>query len=114
MPHLVLEYHAALEREVQIDPVLQALGECAAATGVMDRVNIKLRGIGYRHFALMDGGDGFAHLNVHLLAGRTPQQKSALAEALRRCLVEQLPKVHALSVDIIDMDADAYRKRVLV
>ena len=53
------------------------------------------------------------HLSVRLLEGRSDPQKRQLAETLRAVLVEHLPEVYSLSVEIIDMHAESYKKRLL-
>jgi len=113
MPHLILEFSAPLAEQSDLGAVLDALGECAASTGVMRREDLKLRAVAHPYFKLLDGGDSFAHLTVRLLSGRSPEQKRQLSEALRTCLVLELPQVHSLSVDIVDMDPEAYLKRLL-
>jgi 5-carboxymethyl-2-hydroxymuconate isomerase len=47
-----------------------------------------------------------------MLAGRTPEQKVALSVALRQTLVAHCPDITSLSVDIRDMDPEAYKKRL--
>ncbi|MFT4247850.1 MAG: 5-carboxymethyl-2-hydroxymuconate Delta-isomerase [Pseudomonas sp.] len=112
MPHLIVEYAESLEQRVDMPALLKILEDDAVATGVMAREDIKLRAIGYRHWRLADGGNDFVHLSVRWLAGRSHEQKQAVAERLRSCLATHLPCVHSLSVEIIDMDPDGYRKRL--
>ncbi|WP_028006565.1 5-carboxymethyl-2-hydroxymuconate Delta-isomerase [Solimonas flava] len=113
MPHLIVEYSAGLERSVDIDRVLELAGDAAAESGVMARADIKLRAIAYSHFKLLDGGDSFVHLSVRLLAGRNAEQKLQLSSLLRERLAAYLTSVHSISVEIVDMDAQSYRKRLL-
>lgn len=115
MPHFVLEYSAPREGvapQPDFETLLPRLGQVAAETGVMELTNIKLRVIPCETFYLCDGSQSFLHLTVSLLEGRTPQQKETLAIACRSLLVETCPDFDAISVDIRDMDATAYKKRV--
>ena len=69
------------------------------------------------YFVGEDGNDGFIHLQVRLLAGRTEQQKTMLADKLEVCLSKFFEFVEiscALSVEIVDMDPQVYRKKRLV
>jgi len=50
---------------------------------------------------------------VHLLAGRTAEQKLRLSGLLREYQTRLLTGVHSVSVDIVDMDPAAYLKRLL-
>lgn len=55
----------------------------------------------------------FFHLSLYLLAGRTREQKERLSVVLRQELSELLPDIYSISVDIRDMDPEAYKKRLL-
>jgi len=113
MPHLVLEYSEPLDPMPDWAAVMGALADAVTATGIARREDLKLRATGYRHLLLADGSRSFLHLTLSLLEGRTPDQKERLALACRACLVAACPRVDAISVDIRDMDAHAYKKRVL-
>ncbi|MGH8444985.1 MAG: 5-carboxymethyl-2-hydroxymuconate Delta-isomerase [Solimonas sp.] len=113
MPHLILEYSAGVERGVAIERLLEAAGDAAAESGVMARADIKLRAIACPHFKLLDGGDSFVHLTVRLLAGRGAEAKLKLSELLRERLAALLATVHSVSVEIVDMDAQSYLKRLV-
>jgi 5-carboxymethyl-2-hydroxymuconate isomerase len=79
---------------------------------VMQPEDIKVRARSYVDYLLAGKRDSFVHLSVHLLAGRTPEQKVTLSTRLRQTMVELCPAVTSLSVDIRDMDPDAYKKRL--
>ena len=113
MPHIVLEYAAGVAARADLPRLLQALLDTAATTGVMRAEDIKIRAQPFADFLLGDGGADFVHVTVRLLAGRSAAQKRDLGEALRACLTRSLPAVHSLSVDIVDMDPEAYLKRLL-
>lgn len=112
MPHLILEY--AAELDAFIDSVMAAVQRAALASGLMRAEDIKVRAQPFTHYRLHGPSAArFVHLSCRLLAGRSDEQKVELATRLRAALVEQLPEVHSLSVDIVDMDPGAYKKRVL-
>ncbi len=108
MPHLVIEYFA--EDGIDRRAVLQAAVACAAASGVMQRGDIKARLLPAEAVLLGDGGQSFIHVTIALLAGRSPEVKLALAEAMTRDLRATCPEIHAISVDIRDMDPGCYKK----
>ena len=113
MPHIVIEYAATLEGRIDIEALIGASLDAATDSGVMKREDIKLRALAYRHFLLADGGADFVHTTVHLLEGRSVEAKAKLAELLRERQTAQLSAVHSVSIDIVDMNAGAYRKRLL-
>ncbi|WP_346891583.1 5-carboxymethyl-2-hydroxymuconate isomerase [uncultured Roseibium sp.] len=112
MPHFVIEYSEPAAPSTGFSETFEALCRAAVGAGVMKREDIKLRAVPYRDFQLNDGSDSFLHLTVSLLEGRTPDQKEALGIACRAALVELFPEIDAISVDIRDMNALAYKKRV--
>ena len=112
MPHLVMDYSNDHLGRDRIAPLLEQLAAAAAATGVMQAGDIKARARGFDDYLVGGKGDSFAHLTVSMLAVRTPEQKVALSVALRETLVAHCPDITSLSVDIRDMDPEAYKKRL--
>jgi 5-carboxymethyl-2-hydroxymuconate isomerase len=93
--------------------ILLALHRAAAETGVVKAEDLKIRAQAFDDYLVAGEPDSFFHVALYMLAGRTPQQKEKLSVELRKALVELLPNTHSLSVDIRDMDPDAYKKRLL-
>jgi 5-carboxymethyl-2-hydroxymuconate isomerase len=112
VPHLVIEYSKEALDSGEVTRLMERLFAAASQTGVMKPEDIKVRARSYDEFLIAGKRDSFVHLGVYLLAGRTPEQKAALSTQLRRTMVEQCPEVTSLSVDIRDMDPDAYKKRL--
>lgn len=101
-----------MQPEPDLPAMMRSLCDAAAATGVVQHADLKARAVRFESFQLNDGSRGFVHLTLSLLEGRTPDQKEALALACRASLVETCPQADAISVDIRDMDAHSYKKRV--
>ena len=112
MPHIVVEYSTSDDFDVPVAELMQALHAAAASTGVMQAADIKIRALPYQNYLVAGRQDSFCHVSVHLLQGRTPEQKRLVSERLREILSEILPRVKSLSVDIRDMDSSAYKKRL--
>jgi 5-carboxymethyl-2-hydroxymuconate isomerase len=112
MPHIVIEYSTEGHSHFDIAELLQAMHAAAASTGVMKAADIKIRAISYDDYLVAGVRDGFCHVSVYMLEGRTNQQKLIVSERLRATLAECLPQTRSLSVDIRDMDALAYKKRL--
>jgi 5-carboxymethyl-2-hydroxymuconate isomerase len=113
MPHLVVEYSRNVEDAVSLDTIMDLIYRSAANSGVMDSIDIKVRAIPYVHFKLADSGNSFIHVTCRLLSGRSEEQKSRLTNMLRQDLIELLPDVHSISVEVVDMDPASYKKRLL-
>jgi|SRR5260221_175271 5-carboxymethyl-2-hydroxymuconate isomerase len=113
MPHLVIEYSIDGHERFDTAELMRALHAAAVSTEVVHARDIKIRAISYDDYLVAGIRDGFCHVSVFLLEGRTPEQKLKLSESLRTSLSKMLPRTKSLSVDIRDMDSSAYRKRLL-
>ncbi len=113
MPHIVIEYSRELESSVAVSTLMQTAFDAAVAAAIMKPEDIKIRALPYTHFRLEGGAKSFVHVTCRLLAGRTTEQKVGLSTRLRERMATLLPGVHSISIDIIDMDPDTYKKRLV-
>lgn len=112
MPHIVCHY-ARDQKMPPIHDVLSMLHRVAASTGVVKAEDLKSRAQAFDDYLIAGERKSFFHVSFYLLTGRTPAQKERLSIDLRAGLVELMPEVHSISIDIRDMDPDAYKKRLL-
>lgn len=89
-----------------------ALHVAAASTGVVKAEDLKIRAQSFDEYLVAGESRSFFHVSFYLLAGRTPQQKEALSLELKNALSKLLENTHGISIDIRDMDPDAYKKRL--
>ena len=113
MPHFVIEYSRDIEEKYDINKVMQIAYDSGVESGVMQAKDIKVRARPYDHYRILNEGDRFLHISVFLLEGRTDKQKEHVALILRENLQTYLIDVTSISIDIRDMNALAYKKRVL-
>ena len=113
MPHIVIEHSTDGHANFDATALMRALHDAAAGTGVVQAADLKVRAMAYADYLVAGTSDSFCHVSLYMLEGRTPEQKVTLSEALRSVLIELLPHTKSLSVDIRDMDAVAYKKRLL-
>ena len=114
MPHFIIEYSSrGHDGLFEASSLMRSLHDAAAATGIMQAEDIKVRAMPFADYLVAGSSDGFCHLSVYMLNGRTAEQKTLLSEALRAVMYKMLPRTKSLSVDIRDMDPDAYKKRLL-
>jgi len=111
MPHIVCHYSASQEMP-PLSEVMMAIHHAAASTGVVKAEDIKIRAQVFDDYLVAGKAQSFFHVSFYLLAGRTPQQKEMLSIELRRVLSKLLEGTHSVSIDIRDMDPDAYKKRL--
>lgn len=113
MPHFVIEYSRDVEASFDINKIMQITYDSGVSSGVMQASDIKVRARPYDYYRLVNDGDSFLHVTVFLLGGRTSEQKEHVALTLCENLQSYLTDVTSVSVDIRDMNRQAYKKRVL-
>jgi len=112
MPHIVCHYSASPDMPPILD-VMLGLHHAAASTGVVQADDLKIRALPFSDYLVAGEERSFFHVSLYLLAGRTPEQKERLSIALRQELAELLPGITSISIDVRDMDPQAYKKRLL-
>ena len=112
MPHIVCHYSASPKMLPMLD-VMKALHDAAASTGVVKAEDLKIRALPFADYLVAGERRSFFHVSLYLLAGRTPEQKECLSIELRKALAGILTDVYSISIDIRDMDPEAYKKRLL-
>jgi 5-carboxymethyl-2-hydroxymuconate isomerase len=115
MPHMYVEYTNNLQG-VDEAALMQALNDtvCDHAT-VSDEADVKTRiaKLSDYRIGLNSAGRAFAHVQLRLMAGRTPEVKKELSDRIAAVLKAQIPAQTSdvqLSVDIVDMDKPSYFK----
>jgi len=107
MPHIIVEYSAALEPVVP--DLLMALHDALAAQGI-DKVRIKTRGVGLNHAVVGEQGlnGKMLHATLLLLEGRDVATKKQYGDALHGLLKNAAPDGCAVTLEIRDMIAETY------
>ena len=80
MPHLVIEYSEDVAQQADIDAVVAAAHDGAMDSGLFPEYDIKTRAAAYKYHRTGQTRDSFVHVSVHLLDGRSDEQKSALRD----------------------------------
>ena len=113
MPHCIIEYSQDVAEQVEIDTLIDAVHSGALASELFPEYDIKTRAIGYPQHRTGQTRDSFVHVAIHLLDGRSDEQKSRLSEEVLAALEPLLPQVVSVGVEICDIHRTSYRKRVL-
>jgi 5-carboxymethyl-2-hydroxymuconate isomerase len=118
MPHLVLEYSDNLSQAVDWQQLLLDLHGVVAETAGVDVGACKGRALPQATFLVGRGGasTAFVHLELRLLAGRTPDEKRVVSAACMDVLARHLARpLEAfdlqLTVEVRDMEPGSYQKR---
>lgn len=111
MPHCLIEGSQSLTQLIAPAELLHLVEEATTATGLFQPGEVKLRLSLYEHFSVGASQEDFIHLIFYILAGRTDEQKRLLSRQIVRALVERLPSVNALSLDVRDIDREVFSNR---
>ncbi len=119
MPHLTLEYTRNLDG-FPVGDTLLAINQTLFESGeVQAESDLKSRAIALDAVQIGTAGGvrGFVHVQLRLLAGRTPEAKKSLTERIAVVLRARTPRpagmLVQLSVEVVDMDRDSYVKEKL-
>lgn len=117
MPHIVIDYSANLEEQLDMHGLCVALKDAAAATGVFPAAGIRVRAHAAQHSVIADGDakHSFIDIVVRLAAGRTEDQKTcatdAVFEAAKTFTANHMTHhPFMLSLELREIDANHVRK----
>lgn len=111
MPHCIIDCPATLAQRVGEQTLLAAVHDAIDAGGLFKPGDIKVRLNGFEHYRCGATQDDFVHVALYLFAGRSAQQRHGLALATLAALVELLPEVEALSMDVREMPRETFVNR---
>ena len=113
MPHCIIDYSPDIAGQIEIEALLDAVHLGAMDSDLFPEYDIKTRAQGYEYHRTGQTRDSFVHVALHLLSGRSAEQKSMLSECVLARIEPLLPRVASVSVEIVDIHRESYRKRVL-
>jgi 5-carboxymethyl-2-hydroxymuconate isomerase len=118
MPHLIVEYSANIEEDLQLPELLTRLRDCAVATGVFPLGGIRLRGARRDHYLIADGDptNAFVHLTARIGQGRTLEVRESVVQALFDVLCSHLDELYAerglgISIEIQEIEGATSLKK---
>lgn len=96
MPHILIEYSANLEGQLDFPAVLTALGDAAVATGVFPVGGIRIRAYAANHYRIADGhpDNAFIHVLLKVGHGRDAATRRRACEAIFGRLSERLESLY--------------------
>jgi 5-carboxymethyl-2-hydroxymuconate isomerase len=111
MPHLIVEFSANLERQLEMKRVLKAVHDAALATGVFPIGGMRTRAIRHDLYLVADehADNAFIHVQARIGVGRAPEVRQKAAEAIFAALQNVTADVFksapiGLSLEIVEMD----------
>ena len=112
MPHLMIDYSANVEPDVDIGALCDTLRDAAASIDAFPLAGVKVRAVRVDHYAIADGNPehGFIDISVRIREGRDIQTKQNAAQKIFDAANEFVADVMqnrslALSLELRDIDA---------
>lgn len=112
MPHIVVEQGNALLTPQDRHDAMRILGEVAGTCDFISAADLKLRIVDSIDFLMLDGRRSFVHVTVHMLAGRSLEQKEKLTIKIRTAMVDRFSDVDSISIACVDMEPQSYKKHL--
>ncbi len=118
MPHMTVEYTANLN-DFDAGAALLTLNQALLECGEFNEADIKSRAIRQQDFliGLQAGQRAFIHVKLHILSGRSVEQKQGVSSRLLQALTASFQPHAGLStqlcVEILDIERASYSKAVL-
>ena len=118
MPHIIIEYSANLEPQLDIPGFMAAMHAAGLATGLFELGGIRVRALRRDQFIVADGdpANAYVHVTARIGHGRPLEKRKALGEALFNAASTYLEPVFAtrplaLQLEIQEIDPDLNYKR---
>ncbi|WP_440055039.1 5-carboxymethyl-2-hydroxymuconate Delta-isomerase [Pseudoalteromonas sp. T1lg65] len=108
MPHFILEYSPNLP--IEASQLVSAVHEFAQQQTLFQPKTVKTRAVEFQSFALGCDRNGFVHLQIHLMAGRSETQKKQLCEQALVLLQQLVGKDFSITVHCYDLLPSIYCK----
>lgn len=116
MPHCIIEYSQALEKELSPADMIEAAHDGAVASTLFDESHIKSRALPYKDYKTGELDLRFIHITAKLISGRTIEQKLELSNCIQAEFKEVISKKNlskiSVTVDIRDLEKETYTKTI--
>jgi 5-carboxymethyl-2-hydroxymuconate isomerase len=117
MPHITIEHSPNVAERTDVGALVRHVHERVLSLGLLPAERLRTRAFAPDHAIVGDGDPsrGYVAVFARLASGRTPEQKAAMVDLLRRAVEEHLGAAVAgllVSAEYIEVDA-ADREDVL-
>ena len=114
MPHFVMDCSKTIIAMKSPDAIMQKVYDTAAATGLFDVGDIKVRINPFEYYNIGNTKDDFIHIFANIMEGRTVSQKKHLSESIITELKSMFPEVPIISINIRDFEKATYCNKSMV
>ena len=118
MPHLIVEYSANLEPELDVPALVRTVHETALATGVFPVGGVRTRAARRDHYRIADGhpDNRFVHLDIKIATGRPLDVRKKAGDAIFKAVTDTLTSLFAkyplgISMEIMEINPETSWKQ---
>ena len=118
MPHIVIEYTANLEPDVEPMRLVEAVHRAALSQPIFETPGVRTRAARREHFLVADGdpAHAFVAVTARIGPGRSVAARKSASEAIMAALYAELESVYQkrgliLSVEVTELDGAAMTRR---
>jgi 5-carboxymethyl-2-hydroxymuconate isomerase len=118
MPHVLVEYSANLEPEVEPMRLVGAVHKAVLSQPIFEAPGVRTRAARREHFLIADGdpSHAFVAVTARIGPGRTVVERKQASEAIMAALYTELESVYnarglVLSVEVTELDGAAMTRR---
>ncbi len=118
MPHVVIEYSANLEAEVEPMALVSAVHRAVLAQPAFEAPGVRTRASRREHYLVAEGDpeNAFVAVTARIAPGRDLAARQAASEAIMAALYQALEPIYrrrglALSVEVSELDAGGMTRR---
>lgn len=108
MPHFTIECSESILMNNSPEEIMNKVYESAELTGLFKSNEIKIKINPYMYYNVGNTIRPFIHINVHLLEGRSREQKHQLSQKITDEIERLLPEVYSISLSYVDLDTETY------
>ncbi|MCV2403872.1 5-carboxymethyl-2-hydroxymuconate Delta-isomerase [Marinomonas sp. C2222] len=110
MPHCIIEYSQNTEQKIPVSNIMEEVKVACIRSSLFSPEDVKVRAFACNHFVAAGEEEGFIHVTLKILSGRTAEQKKSLSSLVLDNLVGLNFPQTILSVEVCDIDKASYVK----
>jgi len=110
MPHCIIEYSSEIEVSIGLDTLLNTVHDAAINSGLFSVNDIKTRALPFTQRQTILACDSFIHVSLHILSGRTIEQRKALSTLMVAALNTLALESISISASVVELERESYTK----
>ncbi len=114
MPHFIIHCSADILQDIPEETLNEQLHSVAKTSNLFSEKDIKVRVQSFSTYIVGGESTPFIHVFAHIMQGRTEQQRAELSSAVVNTLVNLLPDVDNIAMNISQFEKSSYCNKASV